>query len=517
MIKLENIPHDPGCYLFKDKEGTIIYVGKAKDLKKRVSNYFSKIAHDEKTEALIREIHDAEFFITTSEVEALVLENNLIKKHRPHYNINLKDSQRYAYIVITDERFPRLLTARDKKLPGKYFGPFVSGEMRLHVLNILRNNFQIRTCTRMPKRACLRYHLGLCTAPCIGNISEEEYAETIHAVEHYLKGNADDLIKKLKIEMKENAVVQRYEKAKLLRDQINALEGLQERQNFEKDKKYDEDIINYIISGKTIYLILFHVSKGMLTTKKEFSFEATEEFLDAFLVQYYAENPVPKEIILPEPIRDPSLYSYLEKMRDGKVTIIIPQKGDKAVLLDLVKRNIEISFLAESHMINALRTELKLNSNPNIIECFDISNIQGSLSVGAMVQFRNAKPDKSNYRRFRIRTVVGTDDFASIKEIVRRRYYKIKIENGELPDLIVIDGGAGQLHAAIEALQEHGIRVPIIGLAKKFEEIYIPGMRIPIRLKKESKALKLLVQIRDEAHRFAIKYHRLLRSKEMVK
>jgi excinuclease ABC subunit C len=308
-----------------------------------------------------------------------------------------------------------------------------------------------------------------------------------------------------------------YEKAKLLRNQIASLQVLNEKQTVEKEKSYDEDIINYIISDDKVYLILFNIVKGTLASKREFSFDYEDGFLDEFIVQYYSENKVPKQIIVPSMLNDESIKNYLENIRKGSVTIIVPEKGDKKQLLDLVQRNIEVSFFAESEMTNALRNELNLNSNPNVIECFDISNISGTSSVGSMVQFRGAKPDKSNYRRFKIKTVVGSDDFASIAEIVKRRYFRLKEENAPMPDLIVIDGGLGQLNAALGALGELELKIPIISLAKKFEEIYLPGRTFPIRLKKDSKALKLLIQIRDEAHRFAINYHRLLRSKEMIK
>ncbi len=517
MMDLSKIPSDPGCYTFKDKENRIIYIGKAKNLKKRVASYFQKKDHDEKTKALVSNIADVEFFVTSNEVEALILENNLIKKHKPKYNIDLRESRRYAYIVVTNEEFPRLRVSREKNIDGKYFGPFVSGEIRENIRKILITTFQIRTCNKMPKKACLRYHIQLCSAPCINNISKEEYASNIKDAEYYLKGRGEELIKKLNEEMNDYSKKLLFEKAKIRRDQINSLESLYEKQKFELDKKYDEDIINYIISENTVYLIVFNINKGMLTTKNEFDFDYKEGFLEEFITQYYLDNDVPKEIILPHKLNDDAINDYLENIRESKVTITIPQKGDKYALLELVKRNIETSFLSENQMTNALRNELRLNSNPQVIECFDISNISGTLSVGAMVQFRNAKPDKNNYRRFKIKTVVGTDDFASIKEIVRRRYYGLRIRNETMPDLIVIDGGKGQLSAAQEALQELELKIPMISLAKKFEEIYAPGRNLPIILKKDSKALRLLVRIRDETHRFAITYHRLLRSKEMTK
>ena len=282
------------------------------------------------------------------------------------------------------------------------------------------------------------------------------------------------------------------------------------------DKRYDEDIINYIIGDDKVYLIVFNISRGILATKNEFSFGYHEGFLEDFITQYYAQAQVPKEIIIPRRIKDESIKEYLKKMRCAKVRITIPKRGDKLALLKLVKRNIEIAFLSESRMINSLRKALNLNLSPNVIECFDISNISGTNTTGAMVQFRNAKPDKRNYRRFKVRTVAGADDFAAINEVVKRRYRRLDEERAEMPDLIVIDGGRGQLSAAAAALKELELKIPLISLAKKLEEIYLPGRSAPLRLKKSSNALKLLQQIRDEAHRFAVKYHKLLRSREMI-
>jgi excinuclease ABC subunit C len=516
MINLTSLPQNPGCYIFKDKNNNIIYVGKAKDIRKRVLSYFSKKDHDPKTAALVNNIAEADFFITSNEIEALVLENNLIKKHMPRYNINLKDSKQYAYILVTDEEFPKLFTARNKDMKGTYYGPFTSAEIREEIIKILRNVFMIRTCRKLPKRECLRYHIKLCSAPCIGAISKEEYNAEVKKAEAYLKGNVDALISKLKQDMKISSDLMEYEKAKKYRDQVNALSYLGEKQRFELDKRFDEDIINYIISENKVYIIVFNVVKGMLATKQDFKLEYNEGFLDEFVKQFYSENSVPKEIILPHALDDESIEEYLAKLRKNKVIITIPKQGDKQQMLDLVKRNIEANFLAENQMINSLREELKLNSNPSVIECFDISNIQGTSSAGSMVQFRNAKPDKSNYRRFKIKTVIGSDDFASIAEVVRRRYLRLKNELQALPDLIVIDGGQGQLTAAINVLKDLELKIPIISLAKKFEEIYAPGMSHSIMLKKDSKALKLLIQVRNEAHRFAIKYHRLIRSKKMI-
>lgn len=517
MIDLKIIPEDSGCYLFKNKANEIIYIGKAKSLKKRVASYFQKTQKDLKTQMLVEEISDAEFFATANEVEALLLENNLIKKHKPRYNIDLKDSKRFAHILVTDEEFPRIMVSRDKTIKGRYYGPFVSAEYRNSVIKTLRQSFHIRTCGKLPKKACLRFHIGLCLAPCIKNQSKEEYTQSVKNAEKFLKGNTSELLKKLKKDMELYSENKNYEKAKVIRDQINALEYLNEKQNVELEKRYDEDIINFIIENEKVCLIVFNVSRGVLAAKNEFSFDFKEGFLEEFLTQYYFKNKVPKEIILPILPKDDSIKSYLEKIRGAKIDMVVPKQGDKMNLLKLVKRNIEISFLSENKKVNALKDTLNLNFAPRIIECFDISNISGTNTVGSMVRFDNAKADKQNYRRFKIKTVIGADDFASINEIVKRRYKRLKEENKEMPDLIVIDGGRGQLNAANDALKTLDLKIPVISLAKKLEEIYTLNDEKPIMLSKNSDALKLLMQIRDEAHRFAVKYHRILRSKEMIK
>ncbi|MDD5502737.1 MAG: excinuclease ABC subunit UvrC [Candidatus Thermoplasmatota archaeon] len=519
MINLSKIPLDPGCYLFKDADGEILYIGKAKSLRKRVSQYFAEREKDPKTERLVEKIADAEFFVTSSEAEALILENNLIKRHRPKYNIDLKDSKRYASIVLTDEKFPRLVVTRNRSLKGKYYGPFVSAEARDNALKVLRKTFQIRTCGKLPKRECLKYHIGTCSAPCTGRIAEDEYRKNVESAEKYLAGKGEELVKSLKDEMKDSSEKMNFEKAAVLRDRVSALERLHERQKMERDRRQDEDVINYIISGEKVHLIVFSAIGGMLASKQEFSFDLKEDFLEEFIAQYYADNPIPREIILPNALSDESMAAvaeYLEKIRGEKVTIMVPQKGEKYELLELVKRNIEASLLSGEIEANTLREALRLDRNPITIECFDISNIHGTDSVGSMVRFRNGEPDKSEYRRFRIKTVEGADDFASIAEVVRRRYSRQSAEGKEMPDLVVIDGGQGQLQAAMDALRNAGAKIPVISLAKRFEEIYRPVSNAPIRLDKKDPALKLLIRVRDEAHRFAVKYHRLLRSKRMI-
>jgi len=516
MIDTGEIPHEPGCYLYKDKRGRIIYIGKAGDLKKRVSSYFTKNNHDAKTEQLVSVIDSVDFIVTENETEALVLESNLIKKHQPKYNVNLKDSKRYAYLQLTDEEYPRLLLARKRDNKGRFFGPFVSAAEREYVRNLVIKTFHIRTCKRLPKKPCLRFHIKLCKAPCVGLVSKESYNSEIAIAQMVLRGRVKELIKKLETKMQRFSEGQLYEHAMEAREQINALIYLNERQNMERQKKYDEDVINFVVRDDVVYLSLFNVHRGMLHNKQEYIFDATPEFLNDFLMQYYDEHDIPKELILPKKI-DTVLHSYLERKLGQRLRINVPQKGEKKQLLTLVSKNIDMSFFGDLEKVQALQKAVKLQDPPEVIECFDISHISGSATAGSMVQFRNGKPDKSNYRRFRIETVDGVDDFKALQEVVRRRYVRLKKENAPFPDLIVIDGGKGQLSACMQILTKLELKIPMISLAKRFEEIYFPGLSIPLRLDKKGVALRYLQQIRDEAHRFAIKYNRLLRSKELLK
>ncbi|UCE37040.1 MAG: excinuclease ABC subunit C [Thermoplasmata archaeon] len=516
MIDFSNIPSNPGCYLFLDKKNNVIYVGKAKNLKKRVGSYFKKIDLDPKTEVMLEYVDSVDFIATDNEVEAIILENNLIKKNSPKYNIDLKDSKRFAYIQLTDDDFPRILYARRPSGKGKFFGPFVSAAARDDIIWVLKKTFQIRTCKRMPKKACLRHHINLCLAPCIGKVSKRSYSEVIHKVEMVLKGKTGELVKTLTYEMKDASQKEDYEQALELRNQISAINWLKEKQDMQRLKRYNEDILNYVVKGGKVYLILFNIYKGILENKQEFEFNYNDDFLEEFIVQYYSENSVPKELILPENIDD-SIVSFLKDKRDGAVGVKVPQKGDKKRLLDLVQMNVELTFFGDTEKLVDLKNKLKLQDVPTVIECFDVSHLSGTSTVASMVQFRNAKPDKSNYRRFKIRTVEGIDDFAAIGEVVKRRYKRLKKENQSMPDLIIIDGGMGQLNSALNQLSKLELKIPVISIAKRFEQIYVPGLSFPISLDKKSKAQKLIQEIRDEAHRFALSYSKVLRKKDMIK
>jgi excinuclease ABC subunit C len=516
MIDYSSLPLAPGCYLYSDEAGTIIYVGKAKDIKKRVTSYFKKKDHDPKTRNLVAAIASVDVMVTNTETEALLLENNLIKKHQPKYNIDLKDAKRFAYIELTREPFPRIGIARRTGTDdATYFGPFVSAAGRDDVIRVIKRIFRLRSCKKLPKRACLRYHMQTCSAPCIGAISTEEYQRSIELATALLKGKGSELLALLKTGMAEYAGRQEYEKALLLRNQIAAIERLSERQHVERPKETDQDVIAYTISDQTVYLLVFSVEKGLLANKQEYSFECRGDFLDEFLVLYYADRTPPSELILPHEV-DPALAGYLSEQKGRSVQITVPKIGGKKKLLELVEMNIGHAFLKHELKVKDLQASLDLPDPPLVIECFDISHLSGTAMVGSMVQFRNGIADKKNYRRFKIKTVEGIDDFASIAEIVKRRYQRLITEAGELPDLIIIDGGKGQLTAALGALQALDCAIPVIAIAKREEEVYVPGEILPRRLDEKGMALRYIQEIRDEAHRFAIAYNRLLRRKKLL-
>jgi len=516
MIDPAQLPDNPGCYLFSDDSDTVIYVGKAKNLKKRVTSYFQKTDHDPKTRNLIARIESVNVMVTNTETEALLLENNLIKKHQPKYNIDLKDAKRFAYIELTREKFPRIGFARKMNTAeAVYFGPFVSASERDAILRVIKRIFCLRSCRKLPKRACLRYHMKSCSAPCIGIISEEEYSTQVERATALLKGKSSELLALLREEMDLFSGAQEYERALVLRNQISAIEHLAERQHVERPKETDQDVISYTVADETVYLMIFSVEKGLLSGKQEYSFDHHEDFFEEFLVQYYADRTPPSELILPHDVDD-ALAGYLAEKKGRGVQLTVPKIGEKKKLLDLVEKNIRHTFLKNELKVKDLQVNLDLSDPPEVIECFDISHLSGTSMVGSMVQFRNGVPDKKNYRRFKIKTVEGIDDVASIGEIVKRRYHRLIEENTDLPDLIIIDGGKGQLSAALEELGDLDLAIPVIAVAKREEEVYVPGEMLPRQLDPKGMALRYIQEIRDEAHRFAITYHRLLRGKKMA-
>ncbi len=516
MIDLTTLPPDPGCYLFSDAAGTVIYIGKAKNIKKRVTSYFQKTDHDPKTKNLIARIASVSVMVTNTETEAFLLENNLIKKHQPKYNIDLKDAKRFAYIELTREPFPRIGFARRmSKGDAVYFGPFVSASERDAILRVIKRIFSLRSCRKMPKRACLRYHMKSCSAPCIGVISAEDYHTQVEQATALLKGKGGELLASLRLEMAACSLAQDYERALMLRNQVLAIEHLTERQHVERPKETDQDIIAYTIADDMVYLMVFSVEKGLLSGKQEYSFDNHEDFFEEFLVQYYADRTPPAELILPHEVSE-ALTGYLAEQKGRGVQVTVPKIGEKKKMLELVEKNIEHAFLKNELKVKDLQAALDLPDPPEVIECFDISHLSGTSMVGSMVQFRGGAPDKKNYRRFKIKTIEGIDDVASIAEIVKRRYHRLVEENTDLPDLIIIDGGKGQLSAALETVQGLDLVIPVIAIAKREEEVYVPGEMLPRQLDPKGMALRYIQEIRDEAHRFAIAYHKLLRGKKMT-
>ena len=516
MIDPSNLPDNPGCYFFSDESGMVIYVGKAKNLKKRVTSYFQKTDHDPKTRNLIARIASVSVMVTNTETEALLLENNLIKKHQPKYNIDLKDAKRFAYIELTRDAFPRIGFARQMNTADAiYFGPFVSASERDAILMVIKRIFRLRSCRKLPKRACLRYHMNSCSAPCIGIISEEEYHTQVERATALLKGKSSELLALLRAEMRVFSAAQEYERALVLRHQIGAIEHLAERQHVERPKETDQDIIAYTIAEDMVYLMVFSVEKGLLSGKQEYSFDNHEDFFEEFLVQYYADRTPPAELILPHDV-DEAILGYLTQQKGRSVQVTVPKIGEKKKLLELVEMNIEYTFLKNDLKVKDLQANLNLPDTPEVIECFDISHLSGTSMVGSMVQFRSGVPDKKNYRRFKIKTIEGVDDFASIGEIVRRRYQRLIEENADLPDLIIIDGGKGQLSAAVEVIRSLDLSIPVIAIAKREEEVYVVGEMLPRRFDPKGMALRYIQEIRDEAHRFAITYHKLLRGRKMM-
>jgi len=517
--KLNKSPTEPGCYLFQNNRGKVLYVGKAKNIKKRVNSYFQKKGLDAKTKDLVDEVTNVEFFVTDNELEALLLESRLIKKHQPKYNMELKGGQRYAWIQVTDEKFPRVVSTRNVKKGEVVFGPYALGSSRKEMIHLANSLFKLRVCRRLPKRACLLYHIKQCSAPCIGKISEQDYKKNIFKVEMLLKGKTKELINSLEKEMKKYSDQLSYEMAKLRRDQILALENITEKQKVELRKKYNQDVVNYLQKPNTIIVQLFNINKGIISGRKEFKVRTplskdAEQNITDFLRQYYFTEEIPTEVVLPKKLAEKiMLEKYLSKLAESKVNITVPQKGDKLKLLQLVKKNIEVVQRLGENSLLELQNKLSLPSLPRVIEAFDVSNLGPTDVVGSMVYFKDGKPEKNNYRRFKIKTFTGQSDFDAMKEIIYRRYYKVTKEKSQLPDLIMVDGGKPQLTAALISLRELGLQLPVIALAKKEEEIFALNSQYPVRLSKRSAGLKLLQRIRDEAHRFAINYQRLLRSK----
>ncbi|MEK6823168.1 MAG: excinuclease ABC subunit UvrC [Nanoarchaeota archaeon] len=510
-------PDQPGCYLFKDRTGGIIYVGKAKSLRKRVAQYFSGQPKPIKVEAMVRLIADAEFIVVNNEVEALLLENRLIKQHRPHFNISLKDDKRYAYLELTNERFPRLITTRNPKAKGKLYGPYVDGFARRDVQDLCQRLFKLRTCTTLPKKACLMYHLGRCDAPCEGKIDETHYHENVTHAEQVLRGDIRPVLGTLETQMKVASSATKYETARWCRDAIVSLKRLQQRQSVDRTRDYDEDAIGLATDGIKTSVAVVHVRKGVVAKKSEFVIDHGEDDLGEFLQAYYGTHDVPNKILLPHEVEDTRLLTtWLSQTRGTNVSILAPRHGDGNALVGIATKNAQLRVEDVHSGVVALNDTLNLPRLPRIIEVFDISTTQGTNTVGAMVQFVNGKPNPSGYRKFIIKKAHAQDDMACMREVVGRRYQRLAHEGKDFPDLIVIDGGALQLHAAREAINMVKPGTPIIALAKQLEEIYMPDAPDPLRLPDRHAGLLLLRQARDAVHKFVITFHRLRRGKQSV-
>ena len=531
--KITNAPKDPGIYLMKDKDRNIIYIGKAKNLKNRIRSYFSETLKDPKTEKMVSLIEDIEFIITNTEKEALILEAELVRKNRPKYNIELKDDKAYPYITITtSDLYPRIIISRRKlSKDDTHFGPYTNSVM--NTVSLIRNIFRIRDCRpkKLPKKVCLSYHMKRCNGPCEHHTSKTDYMTSIDLAIRFLKGDTRDVIKEIETNMKQASKNQEFESAAIYRDQLTQLRPLSDRQTVILKKKNDVDIIGHHAENEKVVFNILIIRNGTLTASRHYTFNKIakdQEMLESFIQQYYFRHneSIPNEIIIPYDLKDKQLMEeWLTDIKGKKVTIHTPKKGEKLKLLEMSDKNAKETYttkLAQDKEDKArtetLKTALNLEKQPRIIEGFDISTIGGRHSVGSMVQFRDGRPNKKNYRRFRIKTVTGIDDFAMMREVIGRRYKRLKDENLAMPDLILIDGGKGQLNIALQVFKELDIRnQPIISLAKKEEEIYLPNRSKPIILEKDSKALLLLRHIRDESHRFAIGYHKMLRKKGFEK
>ena len=527
---LKTIPTDPGVYRYYDDKGEIIYVGKAKNLKRRVHSYFNKQQQSRKVSVLVSRIADIRFTVVNSEMEALLLENNFIKQYKPRYNILLKDDKTYPWICVKNERFPRVFLTRKKVNDGSiYFGPYPSVMTAKTLLEMLRQLYPIRNCKLNLRqeyidnghyRPCLEYHVGNCKAPCDGSIDEEEYREMISNIKKVIKGNIQEVLRDMKTQMMAHAAKLEFEQAQAIKDKYELLENYHARSVVCSNSLFDMEVFSYEDAGNSFYVNYMKIVEGAIIQSHSFEMkrkldETAEELLTLAIVELHQmnENNNIKEIIVP---------TELEIELEG-VRLTVPKRGEKFEVLELSQRNakqyrLEVEKLRtlvdpERHtkrILNQMKEDLKLPVLPEVIECFDNSNFQGDYAVAAMTQFVNAKPNKSGYRHFNIKTVEGPNDFASMEEIIYRRYSRLLNENQRLPDLIVVDGGKGQLSSAVKILQQLGLfgKISIIGIAEKLEEIYFPGDSIPLYIDKRSETLKVIQHIRDEAHRFGITHHR---------
>ena len=558
---LATLPAKPGCYLMKNAGGTIIYVGKALSVRNRVRSYFhSDAGHDAKTRRLVREIADIEWIVVGSELEALILEMNFIKKHRPKYNVRLKDDKRYPYIKIHwADPYPKVTVTRQMVEDGsRYFGPYTSAWAVYQTLDVLRRIFPYLTCDRvitgMDKRACLYYDIRLCTAPCIGAVNQAQYRQTISDLMDFLNGHSEEIVSRLHQEMERASEEMRFEKAAAVRDQLKAIQSIIERQKIVFAADYlDSDVLAMARSNGEACVQIFFIRGGKLIGREYFILEGTEdaadsEVMEQFVMQFYTEAAtIPQQVMLPQEIEEAKIISqWLRSRRGGeKVEFFVPKEGQPHELVRMATENatetlqaLRAQWQADTHKqeqaLAELQQALNLPQPPNRIECYDVSNIQGTAIVGAMVVFTQGVPDRKLYRKFNIESVVGApDDFASMEEMLTRRFKRWKVSEDAslsgnqvpgskpdasfslLPDLIIIDGGKGQLGRAVQVLEKYDLldKIPVVGLAKQQEEIFLPHKAELLMLARHSQGLYLIQRIRDEAHRYGITAHRKKRQK----
>ena len=542
------VPANPGCYLYYDKDGQIIYVGKAKNLKRRVYSYFHKQHDNVKTTVLVSQIEKLEYIITDSEVEALILESHLIKKHKPKYNILLKDDKKYPYFLITDEDFPRIQIVRKKNLNpdrGRFYGPYTDVKAMHSTLDFLKKIFPLKQC-KTPKfsnRPCLYYHIGKCLAPCQGKVTPEEYQKLIHQVELFLSGKQSELLKQIQAQMQKYSEEEQFEKAAKMRDSYLDLQKTLEHQKVVyENTKLNEDILAVLYEEGILAIVIMMIREGRLIDKKDFTYFVDNidksEYFETFFREYYTNLKLefPDKIISKdlEEVGEKELYEDWLKILSGKnISIHYGKRGRGKYneLYELAEKNaknvLENAKLKKMAQIrddfnevgSYLAEKLNLNNFPNRIECYDISHIQGTNTVASMVVFQNGLPKKTAYRKFKVRMTEGKpDDFLSMKEVLSRRLSRLGEPKWEKPDLIIIDGGKGQLSSVMEVIKELDMTSQdIVSLAKRLEEIFLPNKRLPVIFERDSGALYFFQQIRDEAHRFAITFHRQLREKAVLK
>lgn len=533
--KISKLPNSPGVYQYFDQTGTIIYIGKAKDLKKRVSSYFSNKRHENyKTSVLVKRIADVRHIVTPSELEALLLENSLIKEFQPKYNINLKDDKTYPFIRITTDRFPKIYPTRNPVKDGSdYFGPYASVKMMNLVLDLAKKLYPIRNCNLNLSqenidankfRVCLEYHIGNCKGPCEGHQSEANYLESVQHIKHLLRGNLNEVKKHLADQMKSSAEELKFEEAQRHKERLEWLDQYQSRSTVVNPNYKDMHVFQLYDAGKIAFVNHMKVSRGIIIQSRNFEFkkqlnETKEDLLVLAIGDVLNKEPTSDhEVVVP----------FQVELDEEDVLLVIPKAGDRKKLLTISFKNLTLYAREKlkqydqldpefrvNRLMDQIKKDLKLKEQPRHIECFDNSNFQGTNAVAACVVFKNGKPAKKEYRHFNIKTVVGPDDYASMREVVYRRYKRLEEEGESLPQLVLIDGGKGQLSAAKEALEKAGVyhKLAVIGIAKRLEEIYYPEDPIPLYIDKRSETLKILQQLRDEAHRFGITHHRNKRSK----